>query len=138
MTRQREEQVDDRRSVRIVTTVRILDGFDRAKVQVDLAKLAGQDATTVERLLVGVPHVVKHNIDVSTAETYVRRLRAIGVECNPEPEFLDLEPQPLAQSRPTADQTRSSAAAARKQTDKKAGHVPGFSCNDRSSGHYAA
>jgi hypothetical protein len=34
-------------------TGRILDGFDRAKVQVDLAKLAGQDATTVERLLVG-------------------------------------------------------------------------------------
>jgi DNA segregation ATPase FtsK/SpoIIIE-like protein len=93
--------VDDKQSFRVVTTGRILDGFDRAKVQVDLAKVTRLDSPTVEHLLAGTPHVVKQNLDVVTAETYVRRLRAIGVECNPEPEFLDLEPQPLAQSRPT-------------------------------------
>ena len=48
--------VDDERPVRIVMTGRILDGFDRAKVQVDLAKVARLDSPAVERLLNGAPH----------------------------------------------------------------------------------
>jgi hypothetical protein len=93
-------------------TGRILDGFDRAKVQVDLAKVTRLDSPTVERLLAGTPHVVKQNLDLVTADTYVRRLRAIGVECSAETEFLDLESQPLAQSPASVIPTPSSAVAA--------------------------
>jgi hypothetical protein len=89
--------VDDKRSVRIVMIGRILDGFDLAKVKADLAEVTRLDPTTVERLLTGAPHVVKQNVDEVTADTYLRRLRAIGVECTAEPEYLALEPQALAQ-----------------------------------------
>ena len=38
----------------------------------------------------GAPHVVKRNVDAATADVYLRRLREIGVECNAEPEYLEL------------------------------------------------
>ena len=104
--------VDDKRSVRIVMTGRILDGFDRAKVQVDLAKVTRLDSPAVERLLAGTPHVVKQNLDVVTADTYVRRLRAIGVDCAAGPEYLNLEPQALVQSQPAAAPIRSAPRSA--------------------------
>lgn len=55
--------------------------------------------------------MVKRNIEAATAGAYVRRLRAIGVECGTKPEYLDLQPQPI----PAA--VMSDSPAAKKSTE---------------------
>jgi hypothetical protein len=107
-----EVAVDDTQSVRVVTTGHVVGGFDRAKCISDLAKLTRQDVLA-ERLLDGAPHVVKRNIDAGTANAYVRRLRAIGVECAAQPEFLDLELQPVRAEQSAAVTPRAAVAPGR-------------------------
>lgn len=90
----------------VVLSGRILDGFDIHRVVEQFAKLVGKDDASVSRLLQGRRTTVRSNVDGTTCERYLARLRAIGVECGAEAERLVIDTPTLSTavaSRGTAD-----------------------------------
>ncbi|MBI5250167.1 MAG: hypothetical protein HY912_11795, partial [Desulfomonile tiedjei] len=113
------------RSYSIVLEPNIKEGLDRSKVVRKLAALFKRDESLIEKLIASSPRTIRKDLDLATAEKYVRLIQAAGASAKIESEEVQVphaEPDlaaKLSTQESTPDESRSPERSVRQAGDEE-------------------
>lgn len=114
------------RSYSVVLEPQLQEGFERSKVVKKLAALFKRDDQVIVKLLAASPRIIRKDLDLASAEKYVRLIMAVGASARIQPaETPEPQAEPVSGEMPHLRESNTDSERASAPKIPRPERVPG-------------